>query len=82
MTVYYAPGPRITYISEEKAKRMYALHPVLHLNELGSSYIYQRRKRSRRLQRNCKVGRKYRFDRIRKRRRSSSGGWRASYDSV
>ena len=34
LTVYYAPGPRITYISEEKAKRMYALHPVLHLNEL------------------------------------------------
>ena len=34
MTVYYAPGPRITYISEEKAKRMYALKPVIHLNEL------------------------------------------------
>ena len=35
LTVYLMlPGPRITYISEEKAKRMYALHPVLHLNEL------------------------------------------------
>lgn len=33
LTVYYAPGPRITYISEEKQKRMKALHPILHLNE-------------------------------------------------
>ena len=34
LTVYYAPGPRITYIDPEKSKRMYALHPVMHLNEL------------------------------------------------
>ena len=33
LTVYYAPGPRITYISKEKQERMRALHPVLHLNE-------------------------------------------------
>lgn len=32
--VYYAPGPRITYISEEKRRRMSALSPVLHLNEM------------------------------------------------
>lgn len=32
-TVYYAPGPRITYISEEKTNRMMALAPVMHLNE-------------------------------------------------
>lgn len=34
ITVYYAPGPRITYISEEKRRRMTALSPVLHLNEM------------------------------------------------
>lgn len=34
LTVYYAPGPRITYISEEKRARMTALSPVLHLNEM------------------------------------------------
>lgn len=33
MTLYYAPGPRITYISKEKHNRIFALHPVLHLNE-------------------------------------------------
>lgn len=33
LTVYYAPGPRITYISKEKQERMRALHPILHLNE-------------------------------------------------
>lgn len=33
LTVYYAPGPRITYISGEKQERMKALHPILHLNE-------------------------------------------------
>ena len=34
LTVYYAPGPRITYISGEKRRRMEALSPVLHLNEM------------------------------------------------
>lgn len=34
INVYYAPGPRITYISEDKRKRMTALSPVLHLNEM------------------------------------------------
>lgn len=33
LTVYYAPGPRITYISGEKGRRMTALSPVVHLNE-------------------------------------------------
>ena len=37
LTVYYAPGPRIAYISEEKAQRMYALHPIVHLNELEAT---------------------------------------------
>lgn len=32
--VYYAPGPRITHISEDKSRRMAALSPVLHLNEM------------------------------------------------
>lgn len=33
LTVYYAPGPRITYISQEKHDRIMSLHPVLHLND-------------------------------------------------
>lgn len=33
LTVYYAPGPRITYISQEKHDRIMNLHPVLHLND-------------------------------------------------
>lgn len=33
LKVYYAPGPRITYISKEKHDRIVSLHPVLHLNE-------------------------------------------------
>lgn len=36
INVYYAPGPRITYISEDKRRRMSALSPVLHLNEMES----------------------------------------------
>lgn len=32
-TVYYAPGPRITYISQEKQRRIFAMHPVIHLND-------------------------------------------------
>ncbi len=32
--VYYAPGPRILHVSEEKRKRMRSLSPVLHLNEM------------------------------------------------
>ena len=36
LQVYYAPGPRITYISEEKRERMAALCPVVHLNEMES----------------------------------------------
>lgn len=33
LDIYYAPGPRITYISREKHNRIMKLHPVLHLNE-------------------------------------------------
>lgn len=33
LQVYYAPGPRITYIPREKHERIFALHPILHLNE-------------------------------------------------
>lgn len=33
LDIYYAPGPRITYISGEKHNRIMKLHPVLHLNE-------------------------------------------------
>ena len=33
ITVYFAPGPRIANLQEEKLRRLYALHPVLHLNE-------------------------------------------------
>ena len=33
LEVYYAPGPRITFIPEEKQRRMEALHPILHLND-------------------------------------------------
>lgn len=36
VTLYYAPGPRIGYISKEKQQRMMALHPILHLNEKES----------------------------------------------
>ncbi len=32
-TVYFAPGPRILKISEELLERIFALSPVLHLNE-------------------------------------------------
>lgn len=31
-TVYFAPGPRINRILEERLKRIFALHPILHLN--------------------------------------------------
>lgn len=33
LTLYYAPGPRITFISKEVQERMLRLRPVLHLNE-------------------------------------------------
>lgn len=31
--VYYAPGPRICNIQEKIQRRMFALHPILHVNE-------------------------------------------------
>lgn len=31
--VFFAPGARIMHISEERMKRMLALHPIIHLNE-------------------------------------------------
>lgn len=33
LTLFYAPGPRITYIAPHKAERMHRLSPILHLNE-------------------------------------------------
>lgn len=33
LTVYFAPGPRISRIPDDLLKRIYALHPILHLNE-------------------------------------------------
>ncbi|MDD2959580.1 MAG: PfkB family carbohydrate kinase [Lachnospiraceae bacterium] len=32
-TVFFAPGPRINIITEERLKRLFALSPILHLNE-------------------------------------------------
>lgn len=31
--IVFAPGPRCTRIDESKMKRLYALHPILHLND-------------------------------------------------
>lgn len=31
--VFFAPGPRIDYIDEKRVKRLFALHPVTHLNK-------------------------------------------------
>lgn len=31
--LYYAPGPRGIRISKEKTERLYALHPILHINQ-------------------------------------------------
>lgn len=33
ITVYFAPGPRIVNLQQEKLDRLYDLHPILHLNE-------------------------------------------------
>ena len=33
LTVYFAPGPRISRLTGDILKRLYALHPILHLNE-------------------------------------------------
>lgn len=33
LEIYYAPGPRICHISEEKHSRLMALKPIIHLNE-------------------------------------------------
>ncbi|BCN30470.1 carbohydrate kinase family protein [Anaeromicropila herbilytica] len=32
-TIYFAPGPRINVIHEEKMSRLFSLNPILHLNE-------------------------------------------------
>lgn len=32
--LFYAPGPRGIQIEEEKTERIFALHPILHLNEI------------------------------------------------
>lgn len=33
LTVYFAPGPRLNRLTEDMMKRIFALHPILHLNE-------------------------------------------------
>ena len=33
LEIYYAPGPRINYISEDIHKRFFKLSPIIHLNE-------------------------------------------------
>lgn len=33
LTLFYAPGPRISYIPPQKTERMHKLSPILHLNE-------------------------------------------------
>ena len=33
LEIYYAPGPRINYISEDIHKRLFKLSPIIHLNE-------------------------------------------------
>ncbi|MCD7894028.1 MAG: PfkB family carbohydrate kinase [Erysipelotrichaceae bacterium] len=32
-TIYFAPGPRIHLIDEDKMQRIFQLHPIIHLNE-------------------------------------------------
>lgn len=32
LQIYFAPGPRIHYIDSQKLKRLFQLHPILHLN--------------------------------------------------
>lgn len=39
LTIYYAPGPRITYIPKSKQNRLFNLSPVLHLNEMEALSI-------------------------------------------
>lgn len=34
LQVFYAPGPRVESIGKEKNRRLLALHPILHINEL------------------------------------------------
>ena len=33
LQVFYAPGPRVLSVGEEKNRRILALHPILHINE-------------------------------------------------
>lgn len=33
LTIYFAPGPRILQISQDKMKRLLQLHPIIHLNK-------------------------------------------------
>ena len=40
LTVYFAPGPRLNKISPELMARLFALHPIIHLNE-EESCAYQ-----------------------------------------
>lgn len=33
MQIYFAPGPRIDFIDKIKMQRIFALHPIVHLNQ-------------------------------------------------
>lgn len=39
LPVFFAPGPRVKHISQEKIDRMLALHPLLHINELEAAAL-------------------------------------------
>lgn len=41
LNIYFAPGPRLEMIHPEKMKRLFSLHPVLHLNEEEALRYYQ-----------------------------------------
>ena len=38
--IYFAPGPRITFIEEETMNKLLNLKPILHLNQIRSFIIY------------------------------------------
>ena len=42
LQVFFAPGPRVMHISQDKIDRMLALHPILHINELEAMSMSQK----------------------------------------
>lgn len=43
-TVFFAPGPRITLLDPKRLERVFALHPILHLNQPGDHFLYRQRR--------------------------------------